>query len=561
MKNRITFFLGVLIVIAAGNAKAQYNPEWFLLQAEIIKNDSLRFQVNNPDTVDVDKLDSLVEKKIWGKKQLNTDTSELNVYDFPEDKVPDYPDSVYQKRIKQLDAQTPINLTYNKAVRNYIDLYSKRKRNLTSRLLGLAYYYFPMFEEELDKRGLPLELKYLAVVESALHPQAGSHAGAKGLWQFMYRTGKVYDLKVNSFIDDRYDPHRATVAACEHLRDLYEIYGNWALAMAAYNSGAGNVNRAIRYAGGVKSYWAVWPFLPRETRGYVPAFIAVNYVMNYAPEHNLYPIDPGYRLHETDTVEVNDVLSFEQLSEKFGIEMETLEFLNPRYKKGIIPANDGNDYFLRLPYEYANKFLQNEQEVYAYKTKRGIEKEKLLKEIEKAKSRRLHVVRRGENLGLIARKYRISVSRLKAWNHLRSSRIYPGQKLVVYTRGYESSRASRRTINKSGDGVHRVRRGETLGEIARAYHVSVRQLRRWNNIRGNLIRVNEKLYVENPGQKSSPSNKGNVVYYKVKAGDTLIEIAKKFEGVTVEQLKRMNKIYDSKRLRAGQRIKIHNDKS
>ncbi|MCF8334455.1 MAG: LysM peptidoglycan-binding domain-containing protein [Bacteroidales bacterium] len=561
MKRRIIFLLGVLIIIAAGKAGAQYNPEWFLMQADLVKTDTLDFQVKNSDTVNVDKLDSLVDKKIWGRKQLITDTSELNVYNFPEDKVPDYPDSVYKKRIKQLDTQTPINLTYNKVVGNYIDLYAMKKRNLTSRLLGLAYYYFPMFEEELDKRGLPLELKYLAIVESALHPRAGSHAGAKGIWQFMYRTGKVYDLNVNSFIDDRYDPRRATVAACEHLRDLYEIYGNWALAMAAYNSGTGNVNRAIRYAGGVKSYWAVWPFLPRETRGYVPAFIAVTYVMNHAAEHNLYPIDPGYRFHETDTVKVNDVLSFEQLSGKLGVDMETLEFLNPRYKKGIIPANDGKDYYLRLPYEYATKFLQHEQEVYAYKTEKGIEKEKLLREIEKAKSRRLHVVRRGENLGLIARKYRISVSRLKAWNNLRSSRIYPGQKLVVYTRGYESSTASSKSINKSGDGVHRVRKGETLGEIAKAYNVSVQQLRKWNNIRGNIIRVNQKIYIDNPRQKTASAEEGDTIYYKVKAGDTLIEIAKKFDGVTVEQLKKLNKIYNSRRLKAGQRIKINTGKS
>lgn len=558
MKRRIIYLLGILTIMAAEKANAQYNSEWFLLQAEIVKSDSLNFKISNADTVDVDKLDSLVEKKIWGKDQLITDKSQLNVYNFPEDTVPVYPDSVYKARLKELDVKTPINLTYNKVVRNYIDLYSMRKRDLTARMLGLAHYYFPMFEEELDKHGLPLELKYLAIVESALHPKAGSHAGAKGLWQFMYRTGKVYDLKVNSFIDDRYDPRRATIAACEHLTDLYEIYGNWALAMAAYNSGAGNVNRAIRYAGGVKSYWAVWPFLPRETRGYVPAFIAVNYIMNYAAEHNIYPVDPEYRFHETDTVEVNDVLSFEQLSEKFGIDRETIEFLNPRYKKGIIPANDGSDYYMRLPYEYATKFLKNEQEVYAYKTKRGIEKDKLLKEIEKAKSRRLHVVRRGENLGLIARKYHISVSRLKAWNNLRSSRIYPGQKLIVYSRGYASS--SRRSIQKSGDGIHRVKRGETLGEIASAYNVSVNQLRRWNNIRGNMIRINEKLYVEEPAKKST-STQGDIVYYRVKAGDTLYEIAKKFDGVSVDQLKKLNRIYNSRRLKAGQRIKINAGKS
>lgn len=555
MKRRFDYVLIIVMVCFAMGAKAQYNPEWFLLQAEMANTDSLDVHVDNADTVDVDKLDSLARHKIWGRDKLVTDTAKLNVNNFPADTVPVYPDSVYKNRIEKLNEKTPLNLAYNKVVRNYIDLYSIKKRDLTSRMLGLAHFYFPMFEEELDRHGLPLELKYLAVVESALHPTAGSHAGAKGLWQFMYRTGKVYDLNVNSFIDDRYDPREATIAACEHLKDLYEIYGNWSLAMAAYNSGTGNVNRAIRYAGGVKSYWAVWPFLPRETRGYVPAFIAVNYVMNYAAEHNIYPVEPGYLYHNIDTVKVNDVLSFKQVSEKFGVAMETLEFLNPRYKKGIIPANDDKEYYLRLPYQYANQFLEHEQEVYAYKTREGIEKEKLLKEIEKAKSRRLHIVRRGENLGVIARRYRTSVSRLKAWNSLRGSRIYPGQKLVVYSPGYTSSRQN---IQKSGSGIHTVQRGETLGEIASAYGISVNQLRSWNNIRGNIIRVNQKLYVENPQKntQAEASENGDVIYYTVKSGDTLYDIAKKYKGVTVNELKRLNKIYNGRHLRVGDRIKI-----
>jgi len=193
-------------------------------------------------------------------------------------------------------------------------------------VMGLAEVYFPLFEEQLDKHNMPLELKYLAVVESALNPTANSRAGAKGLWQFMYSTGKMYGLKSNSLVDDRFDPYKATDAACRHLNDLYYIYNDWSLALAAYNSGPGNVNKAIRRAGGVRSYWAVWPFLPRETRGYVPAFIAVMYLMNHPAEHNIYPTTPDIFYEEIDTVVVNDVLSFDQISEMLNIPMDELKF-------------------------------------------------------------------------------------------------------------------------------------------------------------------------------------------------------------------------------------------
>ena len=241
----------------------------------------------------VRQLDSLATVKFFNKYKFETDTAALNIYGYQPNEIPSFSDSIYELRIEVLNVQTPIELIYNQHVKAFIKLYAKRGRKQTARMLGLKEIYFPMFEQVLDKYDMPLELKYLAVVESALNPTAGSRAGAKGLWQFMYGTGRLYGLHTNSLVDDRFDPYKATEAAARLLKDLYGIYGSWELALAAYNSGPGNVNRAIRRAGGVKNYWAIWPFLPRETRGYVPAFIAVNYIFNYATEHNIYPVDPG----------------------------------------------------------------------------------------------------------------------------------------------------------------------------------------------------------------------------------------------------------------------------
>ncbi len=556
-------FFSILFLLCYGNTMAQYDPQWFLFEAKVIQSlDSVQYDYSKADTVNVDVLDSLVQVKLWGKDYLITDTSQLNVYNFPYDSIPTYSDSVYEQRLQQLDMYTPIDLTFNKVVKRLIDVYAVKQRRHTSKILGLAHFYFPMIEQMLDKYDIPLEMKYLAVVESALNPKAGSRAGAKGLWQFMPGTGKIYGLKVNSLIDDRYDPLRSTEAACKHMRDLYDIYGNWSLVMAAYNSGAGNVNRAIRYAGGVKNYWAIWPYLPRETRGYVPAFIAVNYVMNYTAEHNLYPIDPGYLYQEVDTVRVNDVLSFEQVSEVFDLDMETIKFLNPRYKRSIIPANDNKKHYLRLPYHIATLFLEKEQEVYNYKTKEGIEREKILAEIKKAKSRRLHIVRSGENLGVIARRYRTSVRKLKKMNRLRNNRIYPGQKLVVFpgtpyekSGGNGSGVVMNQTSNHDNSRTtHKVRNGETLGTIAKKYHVSVSNLKKWNNLRNNLIRVNQRLIVKQPTPKNDTFK--SYTWHTVKSGDTVWDIAKKYSKTSVNMILKANGLKKRSRLKVGQKLKI-----
>ena len=522
----------------------------------------------------LDMLDSLVAAKFFTNFEFTDDSSILNVYNFPADAVPVYNDSVLMERIESLNQQSIFELVFNKQVRTYINVYSVKRRELASKVLGLSEVYFPLFEEYLDKYNMPLELKYLAVVESALNPTANSRAGAKGLWQFMYRTGRVYGLKSNSLVDDRFDPYKATDAACRHLQDLYDIYGNWSLALAAYNSGAGNVNKAIRRAGGVKSYWAVWPYLPRETRGYVPAFIAVMYIMNYAAEHNIYPIQPEIFYAEIDTVIVNDVLSFDQISEMLNVPMDELKFLNPAYKTGIIPTTAENKYILRLQHQYIASFIDNEKALYAYKTEKGIEKEKLLAEIKKAKERNIHIVRYGESLGLIAQKYRCSVRNLKSWNNLRGNTIYPGQKLVIFAPGYtgqktastkKSSPSTAKPTDISGrdKNYHIVRNGENLGLIAQKYKCNVADLKKWNKLKGNTIQPNQKLLVYVPAKEKSSQEiaydnnlPGKYVYHTVKKGDTLWDIAKLYEGVTVDQIRKLNNIQNSKKLKPGQKLKV-----
>lgn len=564
------FFSGILFISSILSVQAnRYIVEDSLFIDEVMIPDSMALtpdqyaeETDNNDILG--NLDELVKFSFFTNKSFVQDTSELNIYNFPSGYVPVYPDSVIEQRIEALSREMLIELSFNKYVSNYIDVYAVKKREMVSRVLGLAEIYFPLFEEHLDKHKMPLELKYLAVVESALIPNATSRAGAQGLWQFMYGTGKMYGLKVNSIIDYRNDPYMATDAACRHLKDLYNIYNDWLLALAAYNSGAGNVNKAIRRAGGVKNYWVVWPYLPRETRGYVPAFIAVAYLMNHTAEHNLYPVHPGFLYEEIDTVMVSDLLSFDQLSEKLSMAPDEIKFLNPAYKVGIIPASPEKKYPLRLPVNHIAGFIDNEKDLYAFKTQKGIDKAKMQEEIKKATERSIHTVRSGENLGLIAQKYRVSVNNLRSWNNLRGNTIFPGQKLVVFPPGVSSATqksASIQSNNKTG--THSVKSGESLGLIAAHYKCSVDDLKKWNNLKNDNIHTNQKLVVSEPKtnvaaskDEKPQSSSADYIYHVVRKGDTLWDIARLYDGVTVDQIKKLNNIGNSNRLKPGQKLKV-----
>ena len=433
----------------------------------------------------------------FGDDYLRLDSSEMNVYGYNYGEVPVFDDSIYNQRIEYLASQTTLPLVYNAHVRRFIDLYAQQRRGLTGRMLGLSHIYFPMFEEKLDKYNMPLELKYLAMIESALNPTAGSHAGAKGLWQFMYVTGKQYSLKSTSLIEERYDPLKATEAACRCMLDLYRRYKDWFLVLAAYNAGPGNVNKAIVRAGGVMNYWAIWPFLPKETQSYVPSFIAVCYVGNYAKEHNLYPLNPGLLMSGTDTVQVRDVLTFRQLTETIGVPMEDLKTFNPQYIKEIIPATDSTPYVLRMPTPYILQFVEKEQEIYAYKTQEDITKEEVLKEVAKVSDRTVHKVKKGETLASIAKKYNVSVSSLKQWNNLKKDTLKAGQKLTIFTSGgpMATSDTNSKAAGSSSSQYYVVKAGDTLASIARKYNTTVAKLKKLNNLKSDKITVKQKLRV------------------------------------------------------------------
>ncbi len=449
-----------------------------------------------------DILDSLVNVTYFNDEHFSSAQKEGDKFGFPSGFIPQYSDSVYASRISALKHKTPFNLVYNQHVRGFIRIYAVDKRNMTAKILGLTKIYFPLFEETLDAYNIPLEMKYLAIVESALNPTATSSAGAKGLWQFMFGTGKMYGMQSSSFIEDRYDPGKATVAASRYLRDLYNIYGDWFLALAAYNSGPGTVNKAIRRAGGIKDYWAIWDYLPAETRGYVPAFIAVNYIMNYYKEHNIHPVEPGFLYQDIDTLRTTRVLSFEQINETIGVPIRDLQFLNPQYKLGIIPAESAPGNVLKLPRKYIPQFQQHEQDIYAYKSPKSLEREQLFARFASlnaargaqstesssaGKTQKIHVVEQGETLGSIARLYRTYISQLIRWNNLKEAEVTPGQKLVVFEGADNGSSASvdgsRSDFSLKKKIVsYRVKKGETLASLARKYHTTVGRLAELNDI-------------------------------------------------------------------------------
>lgn len=348
---------------------------------------------------------------------------------------PEVSDSAYIARLQRIPAI--IEMPYNDIVRKFIDMYAIRLRQKVAFMLSANNFYMPIFEEALDLNDLPLELKYLPVIESALNPIANSRQGAVGLWQFMLRTGQLYGLTVNSLVDERRDPIKSTYAAARYLKDLYEIYHDWNLVLAAYNCGPGTINKAIRRAGGETDFWKIYNYLPSETRGYVPAFIAANYIMNYYCEHNISPLE--MRLPEgTDTIHITRNLNLNQVADVCKINIDELRSLNPEFKKDIIPLST-EPYALRLPNSIISRFLENEDSIYNYKpeiyqTRRvTVKAETQSTSAKKGKSGKAvyYRIRQGDTLGGIAAKYGVSVSQLRRLNGLRGNNIRAGKSLRI----------------------------------------------------------------------------------------------------------------------------------
>lgn len=337
---------------------------------------------------------------------------------------PKFTDDVYIERLRLLNHNTPFKLAFNNEVKFFIELYAYKRRYTTAKVLGLSDMYFPLFEELLDKYNLPLEFKYLAVVESALNPTAKSKAGAVGLWQFMLTTGKIYNLEVSSFEDQRSDPYKATDAACQYFKYLYDIYGDWELVLAAYNCGPGNVNKAIRRSGRKKNYWELWPYLPKETRGYVPAFIAVNYIMNYAKEHEINPAKPITAYFDFDTLHINKRIDLNIVAEHLNISTKLLRAINPSYRWNIVPEN-GVYNTVYLPVNKIGLFIENEKRLYS------LSRELKGKTTPSENAAITHYVGKGETIQKICHLYDCSLENMVSWNNLTDTVLKLDQKLIV----------------------------------------------------------------------------------------------------------------------------------
>lgn len=451
--------------------------------------------------IDQKWLDELYGNELFDSIYESVTDLKYDAVDYPE-----LPTDTLKVRLKKLSAKTPFNIEYNTSLESVIKSYLKHRRNSLERLMSLSDYYFPLFEKELDNYNIPLEIKYLAIVESALKPRAKSRVGATGLWQFMFATGKQYGLNVSSYVDERSDPIKSTEAASKYLAKLYEIFGDWDLALAAYNSGPGNVSKAIRRSGGYENYWNIRPHLPRETAGYLPAFLATMYIFEYAEEHGFKKHRPNFRYMETDTIHVKQMISLDQVSELLELPMEELQFLNPSYKLDVIPFIEGENNTLRLPRHAVGKFVNNEASIYEFVTNELNQREKPLPQFFDSETKSTYKVKSGDNLGAIARKYGVRVSQLKSWNGLRSNNIRIGQRLTVYrtqpatsassSTNNGSSSTSSKSVTSNAAKTYKVRSGDSLWSISKKFPgVSMQNIKDWNDISGNHLKVGTTLKI------------------------------------------------------------------
>lgn len=457
----------------------------------------------------------------------------------PHDAWPSFSDAIYRERLKAIP--TTIPLTYNSTVRSWIEMYTQRNRAGVQRMLGLRELYFPIIEAELDRRQLPLELKYLAVIESALNTHAVSPQGATGLWQIMYPTAKGLGLRIDTYVDERRDPYRATEAALDYLQQLYGIYGDWLLVIAAYNCGPGNVNKAIRKAGGKRDVWSIFSYLPRETRGYVPAFISATYTFHYHREHEFTPWRSRFSYTHCDTVMIRENTSFQTIARQLDMDVDELKYLNPALRREVVPGNSGY-YPLRLPFDKAMTWVSHKETLLAAQQKQA-EQEAVtsagaVSQKEGAAAvtaddsqpepegdepvRLYYTVKSGDNLSLISTWYAVDVTELRKWNKLSGNMIRAGQRLVVFKTAAEAPRYAPLA-------------SMTFSEKQRSNGKGV-----------------------DPEKKAASGADGSAstFNYKVKSGDTLWSIARAHPGNSIDSIARLNGISTRSTLKTGMTLRL-----
>ena len=494
MKFKIFLFFGVL---TSGLLHSQSVDSLAVVSTSTI--DSVQLSL-----VNVQKIEERWHNEVYINSLYDTLTNTATNQSYEVIYYPELPTDTLRKRLAILDAKTPFNIAYNPSLESVIKSYLKNRKRSTETLINRSQYYFPMFEQVLDKHNLPLEIKYLAVVESALKPRAKSRVGATGLWQFMFATGKQYGLEVSSYVDERCDPLRSTNAAAKYLASLYKTFGDWDLALAAYNSGPGNVTKAIRRSGGYQNYWNIRPYLPRETAGYLPAFLATLYLFEYAEAHGFQVEKNQLPIVATDTIHVKQMISLDQVAELTDTKIETLQHLNPSYKLDIIPVLNNKTYTLRLPLAKIGDFVQNEAQIYATAKAEFEAREKPLPQFFEIDSKIRYKVRSGDYLGKIARKFRVRVSQIKKWNGLRTNDLKIGQRLTIYSRNptahadnnpKSTTKTAKNTANKS---TYLVKSGDSLWSISnKLTGISIQNLKEWNDIWDSHLKPGMTLIISN----------------------------------------------------------------
>ena len=428
------------------------------------------------------------------------DTVGLFEPDYSYDYIPDAPYELIEDRLSCINTAMP--LTFNERVQSFVNYFTVRDRNYTREVIRRKNLYFPIFEKYLKKYGIPDQLKYLSIVESGLRPEARSRVGAEGLWQFMPSTGRMYGLNQSWYVDERRDPEKATEAACKYLKQLYNMFDDWELALAAYNTGPGNVRKAIRRSGYKKDFWGIYNYLPRETRSYVPQFVAVLYTIEYAQEHNLYSENPAHAW-ETDTVLISQFVSLKALAEELNVCEDEIKLLNPELKRLAIPE-DAKNYPLLIPSDKSDFLAANRAGILDSAGSKDIQKA-FIAQVQKTsgntygRTKTTYRVRSGDVLGAIAQRHGVGLSELRRWNNIRGSRIYPGQKLTIWAKGSGPQLASASTTRSRSipsSKVHLVQPGDSLWEISRKYEgLSVTQIKQWNNLKSNSIKPGQKLII------------------------------------------------------------------
>lgn len=551
-----------------------------------------------------DEMASCVDS-LWMKELANLDlyndiSDDIKNINIDEKVDYELSTDLLKERLKAMDAKSPFNIEYNPGLENIIKSFLKNRKKSFERLMAISEYYFPMFEEAFAKQNVPLEIKYLAIVESALNPKAVSRMGATGLWQFMYQTGKQYNLKIDSYVDERSDPLKASEAAAKYMANMYAIFGDWDLVLASYNSGPGNVSKAIRRSGGQQNYWNIRKNLPQETQGYVPAFLATMYIYEYHKEHGIRPDRATIKHFATDTIMIKNQMSFAQISDLLDVPVTQLQVMNPSYKLNVVPSYEDQNHFLRLPKDKIAVFASNEDKIYAY-VQREVDRRERPFQVTKAivatdtlnytqqritlPKTKYYIVRRGDNLSEIASKYDVTIADIKKWNRLRGNTVARGKSLKIFTSESVVRTVKKEPINDKApleiktdkqqiavsdvkinkeekakksvkidtlsSGVasyYKVQKGDNLSTIAKKNNVTVAEIKEWNHLVDNSIQLATSLQVTKNDavankEESTQTPKLRNLEYIVKKGDNLGTIAKKF-GASIENLKLWNNLPD-----------------